>query len=63
MSLVVNLDHVGDYDEDLRDSIIVNAKRYVSLFADVIQELLPQYKTREVFIISLNKSKLICYHP
>lgn len=51
MSLVVNLDHVGEYDADLRDSIMVNAKRYVSIFADVVQELLPQYKTKEVFVV------------
>lgn len=46
--MYVDLDDVAEEDPELVDSICENAKRYMRLFADTIQELLPQYKDREV---------------
>lgn len=48
--MYVDLDDVAEDDPELVDSICENAKRYGRLFADAIQELLPQYKEREVSI-------------
>lgn len=50
VSLVIDLDHVSDHDVDLCDAIVENTRRYVTLFADVVQELLPDYKEKEVVI-------------
>lgn len=46
--MYVDLDDVAEDDPELVDSICENARRYASLFADAVQELLPQYKEREV---------------
>lgn len=46
--MYVDLDDVAEEDPELVDSICENTKRYARLFADTIQELLPQYKEREV---------------
>ncbi|KAK7090570.1 DNA replication licensing factor mcm7-like [Littorina saxatilis] len=48
VSLTVDLDHVQDYDPDLGDAIVENTKRYVSLFSDAVQDLLPDYKQKEI---------------
>ncbi|KAL8595686.1 DNA replication licensing factor mcm7-B [Nucella lapillus] len=48
VALCIDLDHVQDYDPDLSDSIIENTKRYVSIFSDTVQDLLPEYKQKEV---------------
>lgn len=46
--MYIDLDDVAEDDPELVDSICENTKRYAKLFADAIQELLPQYKEREV---------------
>ena len=48
VALVIDLDHVQDYDPDLGDAIVENSRRYVSLFSDAVQDLLPEYKQKEV---------------
>ena len=48
MALNVDLDDVQEHDPDLCDAIMENARRYTRLFADVVQELLPNYKEKEV---------------
>lgn len=48
VALYVDLDDVAEDDPELVDSICENAKRYSKLFADVVQELLPEYKEKEV---------------
>lgn len=48
VALYVDLDDVAEEDPELVDSICENTKRYARLFADTVQELLPQYKEREV---------------
>ncbi|XP_032111129.1 DNA replication licensing factor MCM7 isoform X1 [Sapajus apella] len=57
VALYVDLDDVAEDDPELVDSICENARRYAKLFADVVQELLPQYKEREV----VNKDVLDVY--
>jgi len=49
--LTVDLDDVSNHDPDLYDAVVENTRRYVGLFADVIQELLPSYKQKEVTAI------------
>lgn len=48
MALTIDLDHVQDYDPDLGDAIVENCRRYVSIFSDAVQDLLPEYKQKEV---------------
>uniref|UniRef100_A0A8C7A2U4 DNA replication licensing factor MCM7 n=1 Tax=Neovison vison TaxID=452646 RepID=A0A8C7A2U4_NEOVI len=57
VAMYVDLDDVAEDDPELVDSICENARRYVRLFADAVQELLPQYKEREV----VNKDVLDVY--
>nr|XP_042894859.1 DNA replication licensing factor mcm7-B isoform X1 [Parasteatoda tepidariorum] len=46
--ITVDLDDVEEMFLDLADAILNNGRRYTALFADVIQEMLPNYKIREV---------------
>lgn len=48
MPFIVELDDLHDFNEDLADAVIGNTRRYTSLVSDVIFDLLPQYKEREV---------------
>lgn len=57
VSLVIDLDHIQDHDAELCDDIVGNARRYVALFAEVVQEMLPDYKEKEV----VNKDALDVY--
>lgn len=50
VSLSVELDDVAEEYPELVESICENAKRYTSLFADAVHELLPEYKERDVCI-------------
>lgn len=43
--LTVYLDDVEQFDAELAVAIVDNTRRYVGLFSDVVQELLPEYKT------------------
>uniref|UniRef100_A0A8I3MMX3 DNA replication licensing factor MCM7 n=2 Tax=Canis lupus familiaris TaxID=9615 RepID=A0A8I3MMX3_CANLF len=57
VAMYIDLDDVAEDDPELVDSICENARRYTRLFADAVQELLPQYKEREV----VNKDVLDVY--
>eukprot|EP00062_Callorhinchus_milii_P026287 gi/632988224/ref/XP_007882990.1/ PREDICTED: DNA replication licensing factor MCM7 [Callorhinchus milii] len=57
VALHIDLDDVAEEDPELVDSICENTRRYVSLFADAVQELLPEYKEREM----VNKDALDVY--
>ncbi|KFM80590.1 hypothetical protein X975_03952, partial [Stegodyphus mimosarum] len=48
VAITIELDDVAEMFEDLCEAIEENARRYSALFADVIQEMLPDYKTRQV---------------
>jgi len=49
VALTVDLDDVNSHDSDLCEAIIENTRRYIGLFAEVIQDVLPTYKEREVW--------------
>lgn len=57
VAMYIDLDDVAEEDPELVDSICENTRRYARLFADCVQELLPQYKEREV----VNKDVLDVY--
>lgn len=46
--MVVDLDDLNIDDPDLTNSVIENTRRYGSIFADAVHELLPNYKAKEV---------------
>lgn len=48
VALEIDLDDVKNHDEGLCEAILDNTKRYSSLFADAVQELLPVYRDRQV---------------
>jgi DNA replication licensing factor MCM7 len=47
-SLVIDIDDVAQEDEDLATGIRENTRRYNLLVAEVVESLLPEYKTKEV---------------
>lgn len=49
-SLYVDLADVATVDQDLADACTSNTKRYIDLFYEAVQELLPEYKDKEVKI-------------
>lgn len=48
VGIIIDLDDLADYNESLAEAIQQNTRRYVQFFANVIQELLPTYKERDV---------------
>lgn len=52
VGLWIDLDDVYNHDPDLVDAIIENTRRYMNLFADVVQEILPEYREREVCVLT-----------
>lgn len=48
VSYEVSIDDIITHDEDLADAVVANTKRYCSIFSDVVQELLPVYRDKQV---------------
>jgi hypothetical protein len=48
VALVIELDDVQDFDSGLAKAIASNTRRYVNVTAEVVYEMLPHYKEREV---------------
>lgn len=48
VDFVVDLNDLADFDPDLAEAIVENAKRYYKIVCDVVSELLPGYKEKEV---------------
>lgn len=48
VELVVDLDDVAEFDPELAEQIVENARRYTLIFGEAIQEMLPNYKEHEV---------------
>ncbi|EDW17890.1 DNA replication licensing factor Mcm7 [Drosophila mojavensis] len=46
--ITIDLDDLAEFNESLAEAVIENCRRYVSIFSDVIAELLPSYKQQEV---------------
>ncbi|CAJ0931886.1 unnamed protein product [Ranitomeya imitator] len=57
VGLYIDLDDLAEEDPELVDAVCENTRRYTNLFADAVQELLPQYKEKEV----VNKDSLDVY--
>lgn len=53
VALTIDLDDVNEYDPDLQEAMVENTRRYIALFAEAVQELLPEYKEREVITLTL----------
>ena len=45
---MIDLDDVEQFDPELAEAIVENTRRYAVLFASVVQDLLPNYKERDV---------------
>lgn len=50
VALTIDIEDVTEHDPDLAQAMVENTRRYINLFADAVQELLPDYKEREVII-------------
>ncbi|KAI1305937.1 DNA replication licensing factor mcm7-B [Halotydeus destructor] len=48
VALTVELEDIKDFDEDLQQAVTDNGRRFVNIFSDAINELMPEFKTREV---------------
>ncbi|KDR14096.1 DNA replication licensing factor Mcm7 isoform X2 [Zootermopsis nevadensis] len=48
VALIIELDDVHDFDSELAEAIACNTRRYVSIASEVVHEILPDYKEREV---------------
>lgn len=48
ISITIDLDDVASYNESLAEAIQQNCRRYVNFFGTIIQDFLPNYKTRDV---------------
>lgn len=44
----IELDDVHDFDDELAIAILENARRYENLMSDLVYEILPNYKEREI---------------
>jgi DNA replication licensing factor MCM7 len=59
--LVIDLDDIATVDPELADAISENCRRYTQLFSQVIQEMLPELKDKEVNFFSLKKKHKLNY--
>ncbi|XP_071159083.1 DNA replication licensing factor mcm7-like [Mytilus galloprovincialis] len=57
VALTIDIEDVQEHDPDLALAMVENTRRYINLFADAVQEILPDYKEREV----TNKDALDVY--
>lgn len=48
VNITIDLDDLADHNESLAEAIQQNTRRYINFFATVIQEMLPNYKERDV---------------
>lgn len=48
VNITIDLDDLATYNESLAEAIQLNTRRYVNFFGSVIQEMLPNYKERDV---------------
>lgn len=48
VSLFIELDDLDHFDNLLADAVSANCRRYSSMIADIVQDLLPNYKDHEV---------------
>ena len=48
ISLYIDLNDLASFDQDLADACLENSKRYNEIFYEAIQELIPEYKDKDV---------------
>lgn len=48
VAMYLDLDDLEAYDSDLCQKVLENSKRYIAFLYEIVQGLLPEYKTREV---------------
>jgi DNA replicative helicase MCM subunit Mcm2 (Cdc46/Mcm family) len=48
VALTIDLDDVHDFDSGLAEAIASNTRRYVNIASEIVSEILPDYKEREV---------------
>lgn len=46
--LTIDMDHLQEFNDSLVEAVQLNCRRYSSIFSDVIMEMLPTYKEREI---------------
>jgi len=46
--LWIDMDDVQEHDPDLAEAMAENTRRYINIFGEIIQEMLPDYREREV---------------
>lgn len=56
IDFVVELDDLHEINEDLCEAVRKNTRRYTNMVSDVVYEMLPDYKQREVYIYFLKSS-------
>jgi DNA replication licensing factor MCM7 len=47
-TLVIDIDDIATVDPELADAITENSRRYIQIFSQVVQEMLPEFKDKEV---------------
>lgn len=48
ISIAIDLDDLMEFNESLVEAIELNTRRYISMFSDVIAEMLPAYREHPV---------------
>ncbi|XP_046988430.1 DNA replication licensing factor Mcm7 [Schistocerca americana] len=48
VAMFIELDDLYEFDSTFMESVIMNTRRYVNIFSEVVEELLPDYKEHEV---------------
>lgn len=49
----MDLDDLHEANEDLADAVKQNTRRYTNMVSDIVYEMLPDYKHREVMLLQL----------
>lgn len=48
VALVISLDDIKDFDDELAETIATNTRRYVNLLLNLVQEILPDFKEKSI---------------
>lgn len=55
----MDLDDLNETNKELAQAVTQNTRRYSNMVSDAVYEMLPDYKHREVIIISFN---ILCFN-
>ena len=56
---MIDLDDIATVDPELADAISENTRRYTQIFSQVVQEMLPELKDKEVnFLFSYKEKRM-----